>query len=189
MTTKTWTHLFLSNKHSKRRVQTWTQRDQGCTLDPQLVHDTLVPFAWAEDLDLGGDETDCVAFADGVLQLPSVHALLSKRNELFPSARAEYAKVLVLRAVLELDGAFPGADVRSTRREPEVDDIGKGELLQELGTLCLVDTDHGGQGICIETTIGAVAHCFGRYIWFNESGDGVVGRCPVDESKGLLSTD
>lgn len=129
-----------------------------------------------------------MALADGVLQLPSLHALLGKRNELFSSAHAEYAKVLMLCAVLELDGALPSADVCSTRREAEVDDVRKGKFLQELGTLCLVDTDHGGQGIGIETAIGAVAHRFGRCIWCDKSGDGVVARCPVDEPKGLLCT-
>lgn len=94
-----------------------------------------------------------MGLGDGVLEFPPLLRLLREGDELFARGDGEDAKVLVLCAILELDWPFPGREVRSARRKADVDDVWKRELLEQLGTLSLVDADAGGNGVGEEAAV------------------------------------
>ena len=129
-----------------------------------------------------------MGLGDGVLEFPPLLRLLREGDELFTSRNGEDAKVLVLCAVLELDWPFPGREIRPARRKADVDDVWKGELLEQLCALSLVDADASGNGVGEEATIRAVLVCAGGDVWRLEAIDGVVVRRTTNEADALLCT-
>ncbi len=130
-----------------------------------------------------------MGLGDGVLEVPPLLRLLGERDKLLAVRDGEDAEVLVLRAVLELLGPFPGGKVRSAGGEADVYDVGKKELLEQLRTLRLEDVDAGGDGVGEETAIRAVLVGSSGHLWCWEDIDGVVVGGTTNKTEALLCAD
>jgi hypothetical protein len=57
-----WLAFFFGHEDRNGRVEAWTERDAGCSVDLESVNDALSPFCGVEHMNLLAYETDGVGF-------------------------------------------------------------------------------------------------------------------------------
>jgi hypothetical protein len=131
--------LLFGDKDSDGGIKAGTEHDGGCSLDIESVDDAVLPLSGIENLNIGTNKANGLGFRNRILNVPSVLILLRKGYELLSGRDREYAQVLVLSAITELDMTLPGGKICPPWRKPEVDNIRNCELVKQNRSLRMMD--------------------------------------------------